>query len=121
MRPDDAVDKPELRPWRGTDAALAGLRRGLLSRRQRQQRQQQRRGHGLHDLDGPRRQRRDVNEHELRRAGFGDELERREERAEEEAMRRLKERREKREKKREEERREKSSTRTHTSVPPRSY
>ena len=48
----------------------------------------------MHDLDGPRRQRRDVNEHELRRAGFGDELERREERAEEEAMRRLKERRE---------------------------
>lgn len=79
VRPDDAADQPALRPGRGARAARGRRRQRLLSSSQRRQRGGR---DSLHDVDGAGRQRRDKHQHELRRAGLGDELELREEREE---------------------------------------
>ena len=77
VRPGDAVDQPELRARRRARAAGRRRRRRLLPSAEQRQRWGR---DGLHNLDREGRQRRLEHEHELRRAGLGDELERREER-----------------------------------------
>ena len=83
VRANDAVDQPQLRPWR-----RARPTRGKRVLQRRRRRKQRRRRHCLLYLHREGSQRRDEHQHELCRAGLGDELERGEGREEEEgAMR----------------------------------